>query len=285
MKIAAVVVTYNRKELLRKNLAALKGQTRPVDHVLVVNNASTDGTEKMLSTEFPEVEVLTLPENQGGAGGFHEGMKHAHAAGYDWLWLMDDDTFPRPGALAALLEGAALPEKPVILASRQLTPEGRPHPTAGFVNPTDWRRLAAWWRYRPRYRPVRWALFTSVLIRRDVIDRHGLPKKRFFIWEDDLEYTARVLKREWGFQARDSEVVHASASKPYVSATTGENRVFYGVRNRIWVLKSPALGPLGKAFLAAQMAFGLLGFLALHPRREALAEVRRAIRAGLKENP
>ena len=80
-------------------------------------------------------------------------------------------------------------------------------------------------------------------------------------------------------------MVHASASKPYVSATTGENRVFYGVRNRIWVLKSPAFGPLGKTFLAAQMAFGLLGFLALHPKREALREVRRAIRAGLEQNP
>ena len=253
----------------------------------MVDNASTDGTPEMLQEEFPQVEVLRLPENQGGAGGFHEGMKRAYEQGFDWLWLMDDDTIPKAKALEALLEAARLPldPRPRVLASRQLLPNGLPHPTTAFVNPTDPRHPFLWLRLRPRYRPIRWALFTSVLLHRSLVEEHGLPHKAFFIWEDDLEYTARALRRGLGLQVRDSEVIHKSASKPYISATTGENRLFYGVRNRIWVLRSPAFGPLGKAFLALQLLFGLLTYLAFHPSRKSLQEIGRALRAGLTTSP
>ncbi|AEG33302.1 glycosyl transferase family 2 [Thermus thermophilus SG0.5JP17-16] len=286
-RVCAVIVTYNRKELLRECLKAVLSQTRPPDHVLVVDNASTDGTPEMLQEAFPQVEVLRLPENQGGAGGFHEGMKRAYEQGFDWLWLMDDDTIPRAKALEALLEAARLPldPRPRVLASRQLLPSGLPHPTTAFVNPTDLRYPLLWLRLRPRYRPIRWALFTSVLLHRSLVEEQGLPHKAFFIWEDDLEYTARALRRGLGLQVRDSEVIHKSASKPYISATTGENRLFYGVRNRIWVLRSPAFGPLGKAFLALQLLFGLLTYLAFHPSRKSLQEIGRALRAGLTTSP
>ena len=286
-RVCAVIVTYNRKALLRECLKAVLSQTRPPDHVLVVDNASTDGTPEMLQEEFPQVEVLRLPENQGGAGGFHEGMKRAYEQGVDWLWLMDDDTIPKAKALEALLEAARLPldPRPRVLASRQLLPNGLPHPTTAFVNPTDPRHPFRWLRLRPRYRPIRWALFTSVLLHRSLVEEHGLPHKAFFIWEDDLEYTARALRRGLGLQVRDSEVIHKSASKPYISATTGENRLFYGVRNRIWVLRSPAFGPLGKAFLALQLLFGLLTYLAFHPSQKSLQEIGRALRAGLTTSP
>ncbi len=286
-RVCAVIVTYNRKALLKECLEAVLAQTRPPDHVLVVDNASTDGTAEMLREEFPQVEVLRLPENQGGAGGFHEGMKRAYEEGFDWLWLMDDDTIPRPEALEALLEAARLPldPRPRVLASRQLLPSGLPHPTTAFVNPTDLRHPLLWLRLRPRYRPIRWALFTSVLLHRSLVEEQGLPHKAFFIWEDDLEYTARALRRGLGLQVRDSEVIHKSASKPYISATTGENRLFYGVRNRIWVLRSPAFGPLGKTFLALQLLAGLLAYLAFHPSRKSLREIARALEAGFRTSP
>ncbi|GAA6756682.1 hypothetical protein Thermus77420_21580 [Thermus thalpophilus] len=102
-RVCAVIVTHNRKELLRECLRAVLAQTRPVDHILVVDNASTDGTADMLREEFSQVEVLRLPENQGGAGGFHEGMKRAYELGYEWMWLMDDDALPSRTALEELL--------------------------------------------------------------------------------------------------------------------------------------------------------------------------------------
>src|SRR3712207_5668423 len=129
--VCAVVVTYNRVDLLRECLEAVTGQTRAPDAVLVVDNASTDGTREMVREEFPAVELLELPANEGSAGGFHEGMKAAVARGVDWLWVMDDDTIPAPDALELLLDAPAhldgLPP-PALLASKVLWTDGRLHP-------------------------------------------------------------------------------------------------------------------------------------------------------------
>ncbi len=83
--VTAVVVTYNRKELLTVCLEALLQQTRRPDRILVINNASTDGTEKLFAPggafARPEIELVTLPENVGGAGGFAEGIRRAVSGG------------------------------------------------------------------------------------------------------------------------------------------------------------------------------------------------------------
>src|SRR4051794_9178418 len=87
--VCAVVVTFNRRDLLESCLAALGEQTRHVDEIIVVDNASTDGTAGFVAAEFPDVTVLVLPANVGGAGGFHAGLGAALAKGHDWLWVMD----------------------------------------------------------------------------------------------------------------------------------------------------------------------------------------------------
>ena len=102
-KVIAVVVTYNRRDLLLESLAAVLAQTRAPDQVIVVDNASEDGTAAAVRDQFPAVHLAELRRNSGGAGGFAGGMALALADGADLIWLMDDDTVPEPGALAALL--------------------------------------------------------------------------------------------------------------------------------------------------------------------------------------
>src|ERR1700721_1928998 len=100
---AAVVVTFNRKELLSECLDALLGQSRQLDAIFIVNNASSDGTKLHLQErgyfDNPAIRYIELAYNMGGAGGFHAGMDAAHKAGFDWVWVMDDDTEPRLDAL------------------------------------------------------------------------------------------------------------------------------------------------------------------------------------------
>jgi GT2 family glycosyltransferase len=131
-KIAAVVVTYNRKELLGKCLDSLLSQSHPLDALYIVDNGSTDGTYGFLrdralvppiagqerkpgetvasvdaavsSGRCVKVCYMGLAENTGSAGGFHAGLERAAADGHDWLWLMDDDTLPAPDALAVLVQ-------------------------------------------------------------------------------------------------------------------------------------------------------------------------------------
>jgi rhamnopyranosyl-N-acetylglucosaminyl-diphospho-decaprenol beta-1,3/1,4-galactofuranosyltransferase len=87
--VAAVVVTYNRSRLLLECLDALLRQTRPVDKIVLIDNASTDGTVEVLRSRGylanPKIDYQRSEFNSGGAGGFHDGMKRAHELGFDWI--------------------------------------------------------------------------------------------------------------------------------------------------------------------------------------------------------
>lgn len=104
--VAAVVVTYNRLALLKRCVGCLRGQTALCD-ILIVNNASTDGTEEWLAAQADLLSRNT-GSNLGGAGGFNYGMRWAVEAEFDYVWVMDDDTLPKPDALEKLLEANGL---------------------------------------------------------------------------------------------------------------------------------------------------------------------------------
>lgn len=93
--LAAVIVTYNRKELLGNNIQMLLKQTQPFDRVFIVDNCSTDGTYDYLVQQGwikdHRFVYIKTESNIGGAGGFYTGTKIAYEAGADWIVLMDDD--------------------------------------------------------------------------------------------------------------------------------------------------------------------------------------------------
>ena len=102
-KVGSVLITFNRLELLKEVLAALKKQTRKIDEIFVINNSSTDGTGEWLA-EQDGITVITQ-DNVGSSGGQYTGIKAAYDAGYDWIWTMDDDVAPAEDCLEKLLEG------------------------------------------------------------------------------------------------------------------------------------------------------------------------------------
>lgn len=111
-KICAVVVTFNRKELLINCLDAIRRQTYKPHTVLIVDNASTDGTQALVAekgyfnmvVDGIKFEYLLLPNNQGGAGGFYHGMKTAYESDehFDAVWVMDDDGVPGRAAVGKI---------------------------------------------------------------------------------------------------------------------------------------------------------------------------------------
>ena len=100
MKFGAVIVTYNRIGELRRSLKCYTHQTRPIDRLIVVDNCSTDGTVEYLQLwekrdEGVTKEVVYLPSNMGGSGGFHHGLKKMLTyEDIDWIWVADDDAYP-----------------------------------------------------------------------------------------------------------------------------------------------------------------------------------------------
>lgn len=244
-RVCAVIVTYNRKALLRECLRAVLSQTRPPDHVLVVDNASTDGTPEMLQEEFPQVEVLRLPENQGGAGGFHEGMKRAYEAGFEWIWVLDDDTFPYPETLAKLLE-AAIEKGLDAVGPLPLSQENEEE----LAYPHHARWGLTWRRREVEGRGLIWGeapFFLGVLVRRDLLTRGGFPDKRLFVRGDEVEYNLR-LKRHGGRLATltTAFVRHPSFKgeltlllrRRFVVGYSGNPRKdFYNYRNRMYIFR------------------------------------------------
>lgn len=279
-------MTYNRRALLRECLEALRAQTRSPDHVLVVDNASNDGTAEMLETAFPEVETLRLAENVGGAGGFHAGMARAYDAGHDWIWLMDDDTIPTPSALAALVDarGACDGLEPLVLASRVDWSDGTQHPmNKPWPKAVD--RAATVEAARNGLLPLRAASFVSLLVNRAAIDRYGLPHAHYFIWNDDLEYTARVLRRSPGFFVPSSIAEHRTAKKYAPQSSSGE-RFYFDVRNRLWMMRSAGWSPVEKVVLARHLFANTRRYLQGNRfDRAATGVVARGLRDGLRSPP
>lgn len=252
--VVAVVVTYNRRELLETTLAGIAAGTQVPDAVVVVDNASTDGTADFLRTYAGPVpaDVVTLNTNVGGAGGFVVGMERAvldHGA--EHVWIMDDDTEPQPGALREALdvsEGYAQQtgETPGFIASRVVWTDGRDHPMNRMrprIGSSVQARAAA---TRVGATQIRSASFVSVLVHADEIRRHGLPIADYFIWNDDLEFTARVSRRGVALATDASVANHHTKVFGDAGADPGA-RFYYEVRNKLWVYtRSNALAPWEK---------------------------------------
>ncbi len=184
-RVCAVVVTYNRKNLLRVCLHSVLAQTRPLDHILVVDNLSTDGTLDLLRTEFPQLQVLALTTNAGGAGGFHAGMKWAFEHGYDWIWVMDDDVRVYPNALERLLSYGEIGD--LIQARKILNGEPLIWEAVWDLNactPVPMKRDVSFENGKP-WTSISYANFEGAFIRRSVIEKTGLPDVRYFIAGDD----------------------------------------------------------------------------------------------------
>ena len=271
----AIVVTYNRRELLEQCLDALAAQTRAPDRVVVIDNASTDGTGEWLSGR-EGVEAITLPENRGSSGGFHAGLVAAHEGGAEWAWLMDDDTIPKPGALEALLDAET---EAVVRASVAVWRDGRLHP----MNVPGFERDAV----APLVEgaaagvvPLRTATFVSLLVHRSVVDAFGLPDTRFFLWSDDIEYTARITKGT-GTRAvlvADSVVEHRTRT-PHTAVTEAGGRFYFHARNTLYMVRGRSWSPLEKVTLLYLLALTSLQYVR---GGGSAAVVARGIRDGLR---
>ncbi len=282
-RVCAVVVTRDRRDLLRRCLSALRDERRAPDAVLVVDNASSDGTTEMVRADFPETKLLRLTTNVGGAGGFRRGIERAYAEGYDWLWLMDDDTIANGDTLRALLSGAArAPHGPPLLVSSQVRwKDERLHPMNLPV--PRWRRrseLAEGVAHGLLL--LRYTTFVSVAIHRQAIERFGLPIEDYFIWGDDVEFTARVLRDDAGYLVPESVVYHWTAS-PHPAATPTTDRFYYHARNSLLLLRGSSVSGVERIDYARFYLRTLAAYLRVNrrrPRRWAL--LARALWNGIR---
>lgn len=215
LRLVAVVVTYNRLDKLKETLARLlESSAAELAQVVVVDNASTDGTgDWLLGLQEPRLDVQISPSNRGGAGGFEMGMRHAmEGHDPDWLVVMDDDGRPAPGGLAAF---HALPahRNPGTawdgVAAAVYFPDGgicemnRPSRNPFWHGREFLRTLFGGGRSGFHVQPSDYegpgmqidvTSFVGFFVSADAVRRQGYPDPDLFIYGDDGLYTLELTK-------------------------------------------------------------------------------------------
>ena len=191
--VAALVITFQRRDMLRQTLQGLLAQERPVDEIVVIDNATTDGTAAMLDEEFPTVTHLRMEQNVGPAGALEVGLGYAHQQGHRWAWTHSDDILARPGALARLL---ATTEELADDRLGLLACWFEPVPGHYFHN-------GALWKYRPvkQHWPevgspaylTEIMTFKGTLISLDMVPEIGLPIGDYFLMNEEYEWCLRAI--------------------------------------------------------------------------------------------
>jgi rhamnopyranosyl-N-acetylglucosaminyl-diphospho-decaprenol beta-1,3/1,4-galactofuranosyltransferase len=261
-KVIAVVVTYNRLTLLKECINALRGQSRKIQKILVVNNGSTDGTTEWLKTQ-PYITAITQ-KNSGSGGGFEAGLQWAYKNGFSWIWCMDDDGHPASNALENLLE----PELPYLCLRN-----------CAVINAADKQSFV--WKtsgYR-RLDEVKTNLieggaqpFNGTLIHRSIIERVGLPTPQFFMWGDEAEYYYRIVNK-------NKIPVYTVASSVHYHPPTGFSfradwdyskswKMYYYIRNKYHVNQSRYNTKLQAALFYAMFLVAMMGVVTVFQKTE-----------------
>lgn len=243
MKIASVIVTYNRLELLKRTISALRKQSRKLDSIIVVDNGCTDGTHEWLDGET-DLSVIHQ-DNVGGSGGFWRGIKEAHSQGFDYIWCMDDDVYPEPDCLEQLLKkddkevGMLCPLRKqngkIFLSEVKQFNLSNP-----FKSLHD-NKLKKSEIQNNECIDIEGIAFEGPLIKNEVVEKIGLPNKELFLLYDDSDYSYRTVIS--GYKVRF--VTNAILNKELFFANDdivtkrkkGKWKLYYHIRNTVYFNK------------------------------------------------
>lgn len=267
LKIATVFATMNRARTAVACVRALASQTRPPELVVVADNGSSDDTVESLHAIAPlpfELIVLNMPDNRGNAGGVEDAMDHAFGKGADAVWILDDDSWPREGALSALLDKPWEPG--VVRHSLQVDPK-----SGAFTWPLQVADGKSGWTLVSSLEEMPEGAFirsritwTGALVTREIRTAVGPVNGALFIRGEDEEYPWRIEQAGFPQEAvRESLLDHPGPDNLVRISFLGKNfffergladwKLYYKVRNMTW-LKRRQSGGIRALLVAAAYA-------------------------------
>lgn len=279
IKIAAIVVTYNRLSLLRECISSLKNQTHKLNEIIIVNNSSTDGTLDWLIAQ-QGITIITQP-NIGSSGGQYTGIKTAYEKGYDWIWCMDDDSIPEPITLKKLnefIEEKYYAISPVVKNSNgEICYDHRGRFDFKNISPIRIQTALTKKDYERKTVEIDFTSFVGSLFSRLAVEKIGLPNKDFFLHHDDSEYCLRLNQFGKALLVTSCYIIHKEDARKTFSR---ERKFFwkisyrmpfekfwlsyYSNRNYFWLLKKYSLNTLSLNLLSIVRLFLIIRRILLY---------------------
>ncbi len=287
-KVVAVVVTYNRKLLLKECINSLLNQTKPLD-IIIIDNASTDGTKNVVNSFISKnLKYFNTGKNLGGAGGFNYGIKKAVELGYDFCWVMDDDTIPNKDALEEMINmSKKLNNEFSFLSGIALWTDGSLcRMNIQSISPNAIHNYKSFYKNTVELKS---ASFVSCFINMKYARMAGYPITDFFIYGDDMEYTMRLTKYAPGYLNPYSIVVHKMASNEGINIIDVDkariDRYYYNYRNLSYIYRKYDKKEYKKFKLKYYyMKFKIL-LKAKNNKFKRIRTISKGFRAGKKFNP
>lgn len=290
ISIAAVVVTYNRKELLLECIESLFNQNAEASlSVYIIDNASTDGTKEALEVYLSNREIyyFNTGANLGGAGGFEFGIREVAKKSYDYIWIMDDDTIPTNSALESFLKVAERIKSFGFFSSMALWTDGTI--CTMNVQRKDIMRKLALSEFEKEIIPIQYATFVSLFLPISVVRDVGAPIGDFYIWGDDWEYTRRITKKYPSYVVTTSKVIHKIGTNIGcdISNDVPERiqRYKYGFRNEAYIGKQDGLKGVVYRWLKVLKNILKVFFKSKDLKKERINVIFEGVKLGKSFNP
>lgn len=172
MQVAAVIVTYNNLTMLRGLLSDLFSQSRRPDNIIIVDNSDHDDTEQVMKKDFPQVQYVRLAQNAGSCGGYYEAIRIA-SKDNDYIYTLDDDVRLDKDSLFEIIKGSLELEKSMKIGAVRSVGNIERNTAPSSLEIFPWR---------------------GTLLKTEAIQSCGLPRKDYFIYGEDLEYSLRFKK-------------------------------------------------------------------------------------------
>lgn len=240
-KFVAVIVTYNRKKLLVETIAAILEQSLPPYKLVVIDNHSADGTKELLKElnylEDKRIDYIRLPENTGGAGGFFEGTRHAiEKYEFDWLFLTDDDALPSKNYFSEIYKKSLKNPKIFAYSGTVYYENGTPQYDQRKIVTNKVTLLSRGLTDEEIKKDtlIDIAAFNGLVVNKKIVEKIGYPKKEYFIWFDDVEYSLRMNKYTKIDNLASINVLHKTEMiiEDGSSLVLPSWKYYYGARNR-----------------------------------------------------
>ncbi len=282
--VVTVILNTNRREDTLACLESLQQGTYDNHKVIVLDNASSDGSAEAIQSAFPAVQVIALDKNLGYAGNNNVGIRAALEQGADWVFVLNEDTITDSECINHLVEIAEYePEigivgplvyhfdEPGVIQSAGGVLDGRWHSIHAGQNQEDCGQF-------PEPREVDWISGCAILVRKAVIEQVGGLDERFFYYWEETEWCVRARRKGW-------RIVHVPAAKIWHKGVQrnyqpSPNITYYATRNR-FLLMSKHRAPLQVWIYSVLQIIRTLASWTIKPMYRSMGEHRKAMWQGI----